>query len=130
MHFQRPPADHAKLVVCLAGRARDGLVDLRNGAPTYGQATSLMLDAEEPCALYIARGVAHGFAAHADNTTLLYYTTSIHAPEADAGVQALDVGIDWWQGANGHIEPLQSPRDAGLPSVSTFASPFTYPAAP
>jgi len=43
MHFQAPPADHAKLVCCIAGRVRDGLVDLRRGSPTYQQSCSLML---------------------------------------------------------------------------------------
>ncbi|CAB3630907.1 dTDP-4-dehydrorhamnose 3,5-epimerase family protein [Achromobacter pestifer] len=125
LHFQLPPSDHAKLVSCLTGRARDGLLDLRRGSPTYGQSLSLMLDGAEPQAVYVPRGVAHGFAAHRDGTALLYYTTSVHDPARDAGVHAESAGIDWWVGEAGIGEPLMSPRDAALPRFAEFDSPFS-----
>lgn len=130
MHFQLPPSDHAKLVTCLTGRARDGLLDLRRGSPTYGQSLSLMLDGGTPQAVYVPRGVAHGFASHRDATALLYYTTSVHDPARDAGVHASSVGIDWWAGEPKINTPVMSPRDAGLPALAAFDSPFLYGATP
>ncbi|MGO4398803.1 dTDP-4-dehydrorhamnose 3,5-epimerase family protein [Achromobacter sp. PAB15] len=130
MHFQLPPSDHAKLVTCLVGRARDGLLDLRRGSPTYGQSVSLMLDGAEPQAVYVPRGVAHGFASHRDGTALLYYTTSVHDPERDAGVHAQSTDIDWWAGEADIGAPVMSPRDAALPQAAAFDSPFIYAAQP
>lgn len=126
MHFQTPPSDHAKLVTCLSGRARDGLLDLRRGSPTFLRSLSLMLDGDEPQAVYVPRGVAHGFAAHRDGTALLYYTTSVHDPLRDGGVHPESAGIDWWAGEAGMGEPLMSPRDAALPALKDFTTPFTY----
>ncbi|GJG94155.1 dTDP-4-dehydrorhamnose 3,5-epimerase family protein [Cupriavidus pauculus] len=121
MHFQRPPHDHAKIVSCLTGRARDGLVDLRRGSPTFGQGISLMLSADAPAMLYIPRGIAHGFAAHVDDTRLWYLVSSVHAPEADAGVHVDSVGIDWFDGAP-HVTgaPVLSPRDTQHPALATY----------
>ncbi len=126
MHFQLPPSDHAKLVTCLAGSARDGLLDLRQGSPAYGHSLSVMLDGDDPQAVYVPRGVAHGFASHRDGTALLYYTTSVHDPECDAGVHADSAGIDWWAGADGIGAPVMSPRDAALPALAAFKSPFVF----
>lgn len=126
MHFQVPPSDHAKLVTCLTGRARDGLLDLRRGSPTFMQSLSLTLDGDTPQAVYVPRGVAHGFAAHRDHTALLYYTTSVHDPERDAGVHPASAGIDWWEGEAGIGDPLMSPRDAALPALNDFTTPFTF----
>lgn len=130
LHFQAPPSDHAKLVTCVSGRARDGLLDLRRGSPTFRQSLSLILDGDEPQAVYVPRGVAHGFAAHRDQTALLYYTTSVHDPSRDAGVDPRSAGIDWWAGESGMKEPIMSPRDAGLPALDDFITPFTYAGAP
>lgn len=127
MHFQAPPSDHAKLVTCVSGRARDGLIDLRRGSPTFMQSLSLILDGDVPQAVYVPRGVAHGFAAYRDGTALLYYTTSVHDPSRDSGVHQASVGIDWWQGEEGIAQPLMSPRDAALPGLSAFTTPFSYP---
>lgn len=122
MHFQRPPHDHAKLVCCLTGRARDGLVDLRRGSATFGQSISLMLDSDVPAMLYIPRGIAHGFAAHADDTRLWYLVSTAHEPAADAGIHIDSVGIDWWAGAPAlrGSAPVLSPRDTQHPSLAAY----------
>lgn len=130
MHFQLPPADHAKLVTCLVGRACDGLFDLRRGSPTYGQSLSLILDSARPQALYVPRGVAHGFASHRNGTTLLYYTTSVHDAKRDAGVHADSAGFDWWAGESDIGMPIMSRRDAALPVFERFDSPFVYDGSP
>src|SRR6478672_1977733 len=45
MHFQKPPADHAKLVYCPGGRVLDVALDMRRGSETFGRAFSYELDA-------------------------------------------------------------------------------------
>ena len=121
MHFQRPPAQHDKLVYCVHGEVFDVVLDLRVGSPSYGQAASFILSAEQGNALYIPAGMAHGFCATSELATLVYNVTSIYAPEHDSGVRWDSIGIDWPAEA-----PLVSPRDAGFAALSDFDSPFLY----
>jgi dTDP-4-dehydrorhamnose 3,5-epimerase len=130
MHFQAPPSDHAKLVCCLSGRVRDGLVDLRRGSLTFKQSCSLILSAEQAEVLYVPRGVAHGFAAYEDNSRMCYMVSSVHDPAADSGVLWDSVGIDWWEGhAKLKAAPIVSWRDRQFAALSDFESPFMSGAA-
>lgn len=121
LHFQLPPHDHAKLVTCVHGAAFDAAVDLRRGSPAYGRHSVVRLRADTGNAVYIPRGVAHGFCVEGDVAVLLYMTTSVHAPAADTGVRWDSAGIDWPL-----REPIISERDAGLPPLAEFDSPFRY----
>ena len=123
LHFQVPPADHAKLVFCTAGAVLDVTLDLRRGSPAYGSHVALDLSAENAAQIYIPPGCAHGFCVTEGPATLVYATTTVYAPEFDAGVLWNSAGIEW------PIEaPLLSKRDAGLPPLSNFASPFRFEA--
>jgi dTDP-4-dehydrorhamnose 3,5-epimerase len=119
MHFQLPPHEHAKLVWCIQGAATDVVLDLRRGSPTYGRTASFELNGETPSGVYIPVGLAHGFVARSEQTTLIYMVTSVYAPENDAGIRWDTIGFDW-----GVENPLVSERDAKLPPLSEFASPF------
>ena len=121
MHFQTPPHDHAKLVTCLSGRVLDAALDLRKGSPTYGRHHLLELDAERANMAYLPSGLAHGFLVLSEAALVLYNVTSVYAPESDTGVRWDSAGIDWPLG-----EPVLSPRDRELPSLSQFQSPFSY----
>ena len=120
MHFQLPPHEHGKLVYCIAGAAFDVVVDLRLGSPTYGQSAAVEITESEPGAIWIPVGCAHGFQALTDGTVLGYLVGSEHAPSSDSGVHWSSVDVDW---------PLPdearcSDRDARLPALSEFQSPF------
>lgn len=119
MHLQLPPHDHVKMVYCVAGVARDVLLDLRKG-PGYGRVAEVDLTADEPAVLLIPSGVAHGFAALEDHTLLIYKTSSEHAPQADTGVRWDSFGHDWRLGGAVTL----SERDATLPGFAEFVSPF------
>lgn len=123
LHLQLPPADHAKLVTCLAGRAFDVALDLRVGSPTLGRAAALELDARTANAVYLPAGIAHGFQALEEGTTLLYAVTSEYAPDREGGVLWSSAGIDWpVPGA------VVSERDRALPPLADFESPFAFEA--
>jgi dTDP-4-dehydrorhamnose 3,5-epimerase len=53
MHFQIPPADHAKLVYCMSGSIHDVALDLRVGSPTFGEHEAYDLSAEYNNAAYL-----------------------------------------------------------------------------
>lgn len=121
MHFQLPPADHAKMVFCLTGEVLDVIVDLRRGSPAFGRAMSFTLSADNGRGLYLPSGCAHGFVSRASDSGMYYKVTSVHAPEHDAGIAWDSIDFDWPVDA-----PELSDRDRRHPALSGFDSPFTY----
>jgi dTDP-4-dehydrorhamnose 3,5-epimerase len=120
LHFQTPPHDHDKIVFCLEGRVLDVAFDMRKSQPTYGKALAVELNSERLGALFVPRGCAHGFQALVDNSTLLYFTSTEHAPGSDTGLRWDSVGVQWPL-----KDPVMSDRDRSLPPWSSFISPFS-----
>lgn len=126
MHFQIPPADHAKLVACLSGRVLDVVVDLRHGSPAHGLVVSLELSPEDATALYVPSGCAHGFLSLTDDSAITYKVTSVHSAENDRGVAWDSIPFEWPV-----AEPCLSERDRRHPRLEDFVSPFVFaPEAP
>lgn len=121
LHFQTPPADHAKLVFCLVGNVLDVVVDLRRGSPAYGRAHGFTLSAENGRGLYLPSGCAHGFVSRSELSGMYYKVTSVHSPEHDAGIAWNSVNFDW-----GVTDPVLSDRDSRHPALAEFDSPFIY----
>lgn len=120
MHFQLPPHDHGKVVICLSGAALDVIVDLREGAD-FGQTTSVELTPEGISCVLLPPGVGHGFYAHEDNTQLLYLVETVHSQQADAGVMWDSCGFDWPSS-----DPILSERDTKHPSLTEFVPPEAW----
>jgi dTDP-4-dehydrorhamnose 3,5-epimerase len=121
LHFQRPPHAQAKLVRVAQGRVRDVVVDLRRASPAYGQHSSVELSAAVGNVLFIPAGFAHGFMALEEDTLFLYKCSAYYDPASEGGLLWNDpaLGIDW-----GTAEALVSPKDATLPTLAEFDSPF------
>ena len=54
VHFALVPPGQAKYVYCPAGKVLDVVVDIRVGSPTFGVHDSVVLDSEQPRAVYRA----------------------------------------------------------------------------
>jgi dTDP-4-dehydrorhamnose 3,5-epimerase len=121
LHFQLPPHDQAKLVLCAVGRIMDVAVDLRIGSPTFGKHASIILNAEQANQAYLANGLAHGFYVLSESATVVYSATTMYAPEYDTGIRWDSVGIQWPD-----PNPILSERDALLPAFADFVSPFKF----
>jgi dTDP-4-dehydrorhamnose 3,5-epimerase len=124
LHLQMPPHAHAKLVVCLEGAVQDVALDLRRDSATYGRHAQLALTAEAGNALYLPVGCAHGFCVLSASATVLYLTSTTHAPESDVGIAWDSAGIAWSVTA-----PILSERDRHHPALADFVSPFRMEAA-
>jgi dTDP-4-dehydrorhamnose 3,5-epimerase len=97
LHYQADPHGEAKTLWCLAGSVFDVIVDLRTEEPTYGEWYSIELSANEPVALHVPRGVAHGYQTLEDNTELMYL---ISTPYHHASTRSLlwrdpIIGVEW-----------------------------------
>jgi len=97
LHFQRPPHEEEKLVLCLSGAAFDVAVDLRPDSPSHRRWHSEILSAENGVGLLIPPGFAHGFQTLAPDTDLLYFISVPHAPEFADGLRWDDpqLAIPW-----------------------------------
>ena len=124
LHFQAPPHAQAKLVRCGQGALFDVVVDIRKGAPTYGQWVGVELTAENGRQLLVPEGFLHGFVTRAPMTEIIYKCTDYYAPEADGAVAWDSCGIDW--GLSG--DPVLSEKDAAAPALNDFDSPFVWEA--
>ncbi len=126
-HFQLPPASQAKLVWVTRGAVLDVVVDLRRGAPTYGEAYSTELSAENFKRMFIPKGFAHGYLTLQPDTEFIYKVDAPYSPEHDFGLKYddPDIGFDWGGYLKG-AEPILSEKDTRLGALVDFDSPFTY----
>ena len=116
LHLQAPPYAQAKLVRVAHGRVRDICLDCRPESPAFGQHVAVELVDRELHLLYIPEGLAHGFAALAEQSVFQYKCSGYYAPQAERTIVWNDpgLGIDW-----GVDQPLVSDKDrAGEPFAS------------
>jgi len=123
MHFQIPPRDHAKLVFAAEGEVLDVVIDLRRGSPAFGRVFSAVLSAENSRALWIPRGLAHGFYVTKAPAILVYSVTAEYSSEHDQGVHWNSIGFSWPS-----PNPLTSVRDQSFVPFEQFDSPFVFDA--
>jgi dTDP-4-dehydrorhamnose 3,5-epimerase len=125
IHFQAPPRAQAKLVRCLSGRILDVAVDLRRDSPTFARSVAVELSAENGRQLYIPVGFGHALLTLEPVTEVAYKVSDFYAPDHDRGIRwdDPDLAIDW---PNDVTAPALSPKDAALPWLKDFDSPFAY----
>ncbi|MEO8242906.1 MAG: dTDP-4-dehydrorhamnose 3,5-epimerase family protein [bacterium] len=97
LHWQDPPHAEQKLVRCLVGRVWDVAVDLRPDSATFLHWHGEDLSAERGTALFLPRGVAHGFLTLTEGAVVEYLIDKNHSPDAARGARWNDpaFAIDW-----------------------------------
>ena len=129
LHFQTPPMAQAKLVRVLRGAILDIAVDLRRSSPTFGQSVSAELSGENGHQLYVPIGFAHGFCTLEDRTEVLYKVSEYYSPAHEGGIRWDDpqLAVSWPIDA---ASIMVSAKDAKLPLLRQWTSPFPYSGAP
>jgi len=114
LHYQWP-RPQGKLVSVLEGEVYDVAVDIRQGSPTFGQWTAVILSAENHRQFWIPEGYAHGFVTLSEHVIFHYLCTDVYVREYDAGIRWNDAefAINWPVAA-----PLLSPKDAAAPFLT------------
>lgn len=115
IHFADVPVGQAKYVTAVTGSLIDYVVDLRVGSPTFGLVDSVLLDATDRRAVYLAEGLGHAFLALEDGTTAHYLCGASYNPDAEHGIDPLDPGVAL--PLPGDIDIRLSPKDAAAPSL-------------
>ncbi|MGZ4544659.1 MAG: dTDP-4-dehydrorhamnose 3,5-epimerase family protein [Blastococcus sp.] len=116
VHFAQVPPGQAKYVYCPAGKLLDVVVDLRVGSPTFGVHDAVVLDSEQPRALYLSEGLGHAFLSLADGTSLTYLVSTGYDPAREFTVSPLDpeLALPW----PGDVELELSDRDRAAPTLA------------
>ncbi len=127
LHFAQVPPSQAKYVTCVSGSVFDVVVDVRVGSPTFGRWDSVLLDDKDRRTIYISEGLAHGFLALQDNSTVMYLCSAEYDPQREHTICATDpeLAIDWplVDGA----APSLSDRDAAAPSFDEVRASGVLP---
>jgi dTDP-4-dehydrorhamnose 3,5-epimerase len=87
------------------------------GSPTYGRWDSVLLDDITRRSVYLSEGLAHGFLALQDDSTVMYLCSSPYTPQREHTILATDpaIGIQWPLPAS---RLALSDRDAAAPSLA------------
>lgn len=120
LHVPGPGRSSRKAVFVAQGRVRDFVLDLRRGSPTEGLLYEVPLD-DAGGALIVAAGCAHGFEVVSDRAAMVYAQEQHYDAGEDLGVHYASAGVTLVS-----TDPVVSDRDAGLPSLQDFDSPFTF----
>lgn len=97
MHYQAKPYEEAKIVRCYKGAIYDIILDLRPESESFKKWISAELNENNRRALYIPKGVAHGFQTLADDTEVFYMMDEFYHPEYARGIRWDDpeFKIEW-----------------------------------
>jgi len=125
LHYQLLPHAQTKMVRVLHGKILDVAVDIRVGSPTYGQAYTIELSAENKKQLFIPAGFAHGFSVLSEKAEVLYKCDSFYNKESEAGIIYNDaaLAIDWKVPVN---KAIISEKDAILPTLENCKTNFVF----
>jgi dTDP-4-dehydrorhamnose 3,5-epimerase len=125
LHYQLHPHAQTKLVRVLSGKILDVAVDIRAGSPTYGQAFSLELSAENNKQLLIPKGFAHGFSVLSETAEVMYKCDEFYYKESEAGIYFQDtaLNIDWNIPAD---KAIVSEKDMQQPLLSDCKNNFVF----
>ncbi len=111
-HYQVPPFEEAKTLLCVTGALFDIIVDLRPASPTFLRWVSVELSAEDRRSVHVPAGCANAWLTTRPNTAVHYYMSEAYRPNADRGLRYNDplFNFSWPR------EPrLISKKDAGFP---------------
>ena len=119
LHFQKPPYEERKLVRCVKGEVFDVAVDLRKDSPTEGKHYHISLKENDALALFLPKGVAHGFLTLTENSIVSYHLFDpYHAPAA-SGIRYDDPDLAIaWPG----VPRLINERDQNWPFLKDLSS--------
>jgi len=118
LHFQKPPHEERKLVRCVKGEIFDVAVDLRKGSPTEGKHYRISLKEDDALALFLPKGVAHGFLTLTENSIVSYHLFDPYQASAASGIRYDDPDLAiTWPG----VPQLINERDQNWPRLKDLS---------
>ena len=119
MHYQIGEYSHEKLVTCYKGKVLDVIVDVRPSSLNFNKPVSYYLSEDEPEAIFIGKGYAHGFLSLCEGAIMSYMTSTVYAPKYDCGVLWSSIDFNWPL-----KKPIISERDTLHPIIGNHKCEF------
>jgi dTDP-4-dehydrorhamnose 3,5-epimerase len=125
LHFQMNPFAQTKLIRVLSGKIIDAVVDIRKDSPTYGNAYTIELSAENKKQLLIPKGFAHGYSVISETAEVFYKCDAFYHKESEGGILWNDpkLNIDWKVPID---KVVVSEKDARYPSLENCKNNFVF----
>ena len=120
LHFQYSP-QMGKQINVLNGSILDCIVDLRLDSANYGTHEMILCSSKDNNSIYVPPGFAHGFLSLEDNTTVMYFQTSLYNKEGEGAICPFDehLNIDW---GIDRIDCIVSEKDKSAQSFVSFSN--------
>lgn len=124
LHFAQLPPSQAKYVTCVRGAVFDVVLDIRVGSPTFGAWDAVVLDDREHRSVYLSEGLAHGFLALQDDSTVTYLCSAAYDPDREHTLSPTDaaLGIEW-----PGTDWILSDRDRDAPTLAQLGASGILP---
>ena len=121
LHFQIPPKAIDKIIFCAYGAVTDYVADIRKGSPTYGQWASFELNSERPSAVFVPKGLAHGFFTRSEKALMQCKSSDVFDTGCDKAVSYKSFSLK-----EQIPNPILSEKDITAPLLQHFDSPFSF----
>jgi dTDP-4-dehydrorhamnose 3,5-epimerase len=97
IHYSVAPRGQAKWITCVSGMIKDVIVDIRLNSKTFGKWVDVELSGDSGKAVFISEGLAHGFLALQDNTSVAYLVSTPFSPTYEFEINPLDekIAVNW-----------------------------------
>ena len=117
MHIARLRVDQSKVILCVAGKVRDIVVDLRKNSRTFLKSEIFELDSNKSAFLFIPPGIAHGYLSLENHSTLLYHISDVYKPDSELTLNAFDpkLNLKWMRTKK---KVIMSSRDYEAPNLN------------
>jgi dTDP-4-dehydrorhamnose 3,5-epimerase len=119
IHYSTAKDGQAKIVICVAGKVRDVVVDIRKDSTTFGEYDVLELEAGSGKAVFIDAGLGHSFEVLSEEATIVYLLSSKYSQFFEKEINPLDkdLNIDWVT-----KNPILSEKDKKAESFQEYKS--------
>ena len=115
MHYQSGKHAQNKLVYVIEGKINDVFIDLRKNSKTYLNIQNVELSSKNNKAVFLPKGVAHGFRVLSKSSIVGYLVDNYYNKTSDKGILWNSIGYDW------KIKnPLISKRDKNFPTLDSI----------
>ncbi len=125
LHYQLDPFAQTKLIRVLSGKIIDVAVDIRKNSPTYGNAYTIELSAENKKQLLVPKGFAHGYSVISETAEVFYKCDEFYHKESEGGIAWNDpaLNIDWQVPSN---KSTVSDKDQKHPLLENCKNNFVF----
>tara|TARA_X000000368_G_C22811416_1_gene614839 strand:+ start:148 stop:654 length:507 start_codon:yes stop_codon:yes gene_type:complete len=115
MHYQSGKYAQNKLVYVVEGKINDVFIDLRKNSKTYLNIQNVVLSSANNKAVFLPKGVAHGFRALSQSSLVGYLVDNYYNKLSDRGILWSSIGYNWKI-----KKPNISKRDKKFPTLDSL----------